>query len=154
MGRRTWGEMPSSSDLAALVKCEVEFVHERTTGQERRDAETVAKSRAGQRAHDQAQVRMETFHNRPRPSGGPASPPASAPDSRCFVASAAFGPDAPETLALRSYRDRVLLRRRWGRPLVRFYYGVSPPLAAFVASRPMLRRAARSLLKHLVRALH
>lgn len=154
MGRRTWGDMPSSSDLAALVKCEVEFVHERTTGVERRDAETVAKSRAGQREHDRAQARMEAFHNRPRPSGGNASPGTSAPDRRCFVASAAFGPDAPQTHALRSYRDRVLLRRRWGRPLVRVYYAVSPPLASFVASRPLLRRATRSMLELLVRALH
>lgn len=45
---------------------------------------------------------------------------------RCFVATCVFGPDALETQVLRAYRDRVLLRRRWGRALVAVYYWVAP----------------------------
>jgi|GEM_PF-6677297 len=33
-----FGGMPSSGDLGRLVLCELEFVHERTTGRTRKDA--------------------------------------------------------------------------------------------------------------------
>lgn len=130
-----WGDMPSSSDLASLVKCEVEFVHERNTGQERVDAETRMKSARGQREHDRTQARMEAFHNR-----------APATDGRCFVASAAFGESAPETNVLRSYRDRVLMPSKVGRKVVEMYYQVSPPLAEFVARNPTAQVATRRVL--------
>jgi len=153
MSRRPkkWGDMPSSSELGALVKCEVEFCHERDTGQERNDVETRAASDRGKREHDRAQVRMETFHNRPRPAPGTGKPSSSAPDRRCFVASAAFGPDAPETSALRSFRDRRLLPSAVGRGFVAVYYRLSPPLARVVGSSPLLASASRRVLGLIVR---
>jgi len=144
--------MPSSSDLGALVKCEVEFCHERDTGMERNDVETRAASERGKREHDRAQARMETFHNRPRPTSGPVAPGStSAPDRRCFVASAAFGSDAPETSALRSFRDRRLMPSRLGRVLVQSYYRLSPPLARVVAASPVLASVSRRVLGLIVR---
>lgn len=146
--------MPSSSDLGALVKCEVEFCFERDTGQERNDIETRAASERGKREHDRAQVRMEAFHNRPQRTSGPDNrTSASAPDRRCFVASAAFGSDAPETSALRSFRDRRLMPSALGRVLVRSYYRLSPPLARVVASSPLLASASRWVLGLIVRAV-
>ncbi len=71
--------------------------------------------------------------------------------SGCFVATAAFGSDqAPEVQVLRRFRDVVLSRHIVGRLLVRGYYSVSPPVAAFVARHPTLRSAARFLLGRVV----
>ena len=50
-------------------------------------------------------------------------------DRRCFIATAVFGPEAPQTMALRAWRDRALIPSRPGRILVRAYYHLSPSLA-------------------------
>jgi hypothetical protein len=68
------------------------------------------------------------------------------PKRSCFLATAAFGEDAPELDAFRAFRDRRLMVSRSGRWLVRLYYRVSPPLASVVARRPRLRRAVRAVL--------
>jgi hypothetical protein len=67
-------------------------------------------------------------------------------DRRCFLATAAMGPDAPEVWALRSWRDRALRTSATGRAAIAVYYRLSPPLARLVAARPGLRRAVRTLL--------
>jgi len=68
-------------------------------------------------------------------------------DSRCFVATAVMGAaDAPEVLRLRAFRDQVLLRTAAGRVLVNAYYLASPPLARFIAGRPLLRRLLRDFV--------
>lgn len=64
-------------------------------------------------------------------------------DRRCFIATAASGPDAPEVETLRGFRDAVLMPRPAGRLLVRTYYRLSPPLARVIATRPWLRAAVR-----------
>ncbi len=65
----------------------------------------------------------------------------------CFVATAACGdPCAPEVLVLSAFRDDVLLHHRLGRAFVRFYYTVSPPIAAVIAQSSMFRWIARALL--------
>ncbi|MBI2298980.1 MAG: tetratricopeptide repeat protein [Armatimonadetes bacterium] len=62
----------------------------------------------------------------------------------CFVATAACGNAlAPEVVALRAWRDQVLLRSRAGRWLAGLYARVSPPLAGFIARRPRLREQVR-----------
>jgi hypothetical protein len=63
----------------------------------------------------------------------------------CFVASAAFADDplAPELFWLRHFRDDVLRRRTWGRPLVYLYYQHSPPIARWIGKRPKVQRAVR-----------
>jgi hypothetical protein len=65
----------------------------------------------------------------------------------CFIATAAYGSvDAPEVEQLRNFRDRRLLTSRLGRVAVRFYYGVSPPVARLIARKPRLRSAIRRTL--------
>ena len=71
--------------------------------------------------------------------------------SSCFVATAAFGsPMTKQVRALRLWRDEELLTSYFGRKFVKTYYYFSPPLAAFIANHPTLRRAARFLLTPLV----
>ena len=63
----------------------------------------------------------------------------------CFVATAATGPDAPEVVVLRGFRDETLVHYGIGRALVACYGHVGPPLARFIA-RGKLRRAAAATL--------
>lgn len=144
---RGWGDMPSSSDLARLVLCETELVAEKNSGRVRTDAASVAASKRGVRAHAQAQAQMETFHNRPRPTRttppSQAAPP-SARDSRCFIASSVYGPEAPQTEELRAFRDRSLMRSALGRAFVRCYYRLSPPVAASLERHPRLAAPVRT----------
>jgi subtilisin family serine protease len=62
----------------------------------------------------------------------------------CFIATAAYGTDsADDVLVLRRFRDNRLLDDAFGIALVGLYYKVSPPIASFIAKRPMLRTAVR-----------
>ena len=63
----------------------------------------------------------------------------------CFIATAAYGTDsADDVMALRRFRDERLLETATGRALVKLYYKLSPPLAAFIAERPLLRKITRT----------
>lgn len=65
----------------------------------------------------------------------------------CFIATAAFGSrDAIWVLAMRDFRDRVLMPTTWGRWIVKQYYAHSPPLAAYLDAHPGLKWPARVLL--------
>ncbi|MGH8463059.1 MAG: CFI-box-CTERM domain-containing protein [Pseudomonas sp.] len=90
---------------------------------------------------------METFHNRPRPprtDPPPQAAPSSARDSRCFIATAVYGPEAPQTEELRAFRDRTLMRSALGRAFVRCYYRLSPPVAAGLSRHPRLAAPVRT----------
>lgn len=64
-------------------------------------------------------------------------------NGRCFVASAASGPNAWEVTVLRRYRDDVLTKNAIGRAVVRSYEAVGPGLAWLVMRSRHLRKAAR-----------
>ena len=72
--------------------------------------------------------------------------PALATNSRCFIATAATGPDSPEVATLRAYRDQRLRNHRAGRAFVAGYERISPPLADVIAGSPFLRARVRSLV--------
>ncbi len=55
----------------------------------------------------------------------------------CFIATAVYGQDAPETNALRAWRDRALTPSLLGRVFVKCYYELSPRVV------PLLQRSAR-----------
>jgi hypothetical protein len=66
---------------------------------------------------------------------------------KCFIATAACGAnDAPDVLALRRFRDDVLVRSKVGRRVIDIYYRLSPPLARTIETHPPLARAVHRLL--------
>jgi hypothetical protein len=61
-------------------------------------------------------------------------------DTRCFIATAAYGHySKPEVQALRDFRDVYLMKHSLGRAFVQWYYAWSPPAAAFIHEHPVLR---------------
>lgn len=65
----------------------------------------------------------------------------------CFIATAAWGSPWNENVAaLRAFRDRYLLTNKPGRALVEYYYRHSPPIAAHIADKPVLRALTRTVL--------
>lgn len=74
-------------------------------------------------------------------------------DGRCFVASYAFGCDAPETNALRSHRDRSWLGTAPGRLGAAAYYRLSPPAVGLLRRMPGGRALARFLVRIYIRAV-
>jgi hypothetical protein len=71
----------------------------------------------------------------------------------CFVATVAFGADAPELQVLRWFRDERLMLSGLGRAFVWAYYRVGPTLAAIVSARPVLTGWTKRVLKRFVREL-
>ena len=72
--------------------------------------------------------------------------------SRCFIASFAFGSDAPETQHLRHWRDSVLLGHPLGRIFTQSYYRFSPLLIRLIRPIPFSRQLARFLLRCFIRS--
>ncbi len=78
-------------------------------------------------------------------------PPSSSADSRCFIATAAWGSSLhPRVRVLREFRDRYLMGNPLGRALVALYYRYSPPLADLIRRSPGLRAVAVSVLTPVV----
>jgi hypothetical protein len=72
---------------------------------------------------------------------------ASFADSRCFIATAAYGsPMAEEIQVLRDFRDRYMLTNSLGQALTALYYQASPPIAEFIVEHPTLKPAVRAAL--------
>lgn len=71
----------------------------------------------------------------------------------CFVATVAFGEDAPELRVFRAFRDDVLRRTELGAWTVRAYYRHGPGLARLVAVTPGARPAVRWILRRVHQAL-
>ena len=75
----------------------------------------------------------------------------SAGNSDCFIATAAYGsPMEKDVVALKEFRDDVLLKYSMGKTFVNFYYKFSPPIANYISRSKTLRVAARFSLMPLV----
>ncbi len=86
----------------------------------------------------------EDLWERYRRSGGLAD------EGHCFVATAAYGDYDDSTVRmLRVFRDARLAQTAAGRELIALYYAESPPAAAEIADRPLVRAAAREVLSRL-----
>lgn len=69
----------------------------------------------------------------------------------CFIATAAYGSSLhPYIKYLQDFRDTYLMNNESGRAFVHLYYKYSPPIAQYVAERPILRLTIRILLLPLV----
>lgn len=131
---RRFGKAISASELAQASVCEQQLVFDATHGK-KHSGEREAKIRAGLAAHDTLHTDAMLAYSNVETSRE---------DRRCFIATVAFGPDAPETDALRMFRDRALLPHQVGRALVSFYYLLSPPVARFLEQHPSLLPPVRS----------
>jgi predicted RNA-binding Zn-ribbon protein involved in translation (DUF1610 family) len=75
-------------------------------------------------------------------------------ETHCFIATASFDDTfAPEVVALREFRDNVLVRSRSGRLFIRAYYHLSPPIASLILSSRLLQVTSRAMLVRLVALL-
>jgi hypothetical protein len=77
----------------------------------------------------------------PQPSGSSVKK-----NGNCFIATAIYGADAPETNALRVWRDKRLLPTMTGRALVSCYYVVSPCVAKFLKRNKQSAAIVRTAL--------
>jgi len=73
--------------------------------------------------------------------------------SKCFVSSVCFGEDAPETVALRAWRDRYLIEKWWGRKFTVWYYRNGERLAEFTSHSAVLRWVATNFIRYLADAV-
>jgi hypothetical protein len=131
----------SASELAKMGVCEQKLVFEKELG-ERRTPDQERSVREGIERHEK--FFREAFIVNPNADTSERNP-------WCFVASALYGKDAAETIALRAIRDQLLRPHPMGRGLIRIYYRISPRLAAWTAKRKWLARFARFVLKPVIR---
>ena len=59
--------------------------------------------------------------------------------SKCFVATVCFGETAPQTVALRDWRDQYLIEKAWGRKFIVWYYHNGESLAALASHSTILK---------------
>lgn len=74
-------------------------------------------------------------------------------DARCFVATCVFGHQAPETVWLRNWRDRVLAPNPIGRIAISVYYKVSPLLVHAIKGHPKTIVVTQKLMRRFMSAV-
>ena len=73
--------------------------------------------------------------------------------SKCFVATVCFGQSAPETTALRQWRDDYLLDKSWGRGFVIWYYNNGERLALLATQYPSFKCISKTIISGLVKII-
>jgi len=116
----------TATDIAECCVCEQRVVLDHLRGK-RRTAASRRRMHAGTAVHEE--LHREALRELPT----------HASDARCFVATALWGTADPRTQALRKWRDRWLLKRRWGPAATRLYYRISPPIVTIMVRAPRLR---------------
>jgi hypothetical protein len=122
------------TQIVASVYCEQKVVFDRRHGKAT-PRELQVKAASG--AFEHLRFQWEGYTRNPGRRLVKIAEGRQATDSRCFIASQVYGADAPETNALRAWRDRTLMPNRIGRAIVTTYYWLSPIVV------PILRRSAR-----------
>lgn len=127
----------SISNIVATVYCERQAVLDREFGRAR-TADVERKAEHGTAAHRRFELEGKMQRT---------------VDRRCFIATAIYGADAPQTNALRAWRDRALMPSRAGRWLVAGYYRLSPLAVRLVERWPGLATWVRHGLDGLLRRI-
>lgn len=70
--------------------------------------------------------------------------------SKCFVATVCFGENAPETAALRGWRDDYLIKKAWGRKFIVWYYENGEALAEITARSSILKYITMTFILFIV----
>jgi len=96
-----------------------------------------AVSASAEKARERGDAAHERFNTQMRESQR---------DSRCFIASHAYGLQDPRTEMLRQWRDEVLMPTATGRVFVKLYYLVSPALVRACRRISILDRGVRLVL--------
>ena len=131
VGPRSFGV--SASDLAQMGVCERMVKFEHHCGRRRTSDQLQAMDR-GRRAHERFYLDR---HDDGRSRG------------RCFVATLVFG-EAPETRALRLFRDQAMRPRPLGRRLIVLYHRLAPTVCKVLERRPELLPIVRRMLRGIV----
>lgn len=71
----------------------------------------------------------------------------------CFVATVIYGQNAPQTQALRRYRDEVLAEQALGRAFIRLYYFAGPWLARAAQNFPLIKPILKKFIDVIVETL-
>lgn len=108
----------SASELAAMGMCERRIVLEHRYGR-RLSAAGREAVRRGLRLHAAFEAQAAAGEGGGR--------------GHCFIATHVFGGKAPQTEALRRYRDRVLRYSAAGRVLIAWYYRAAPRICVWLA---------------------
>ena len=82
--------------------------------------------------------------------GSAQSQTASSSSSKCFIATAIYGIDAPETNVLRKWRDSYLMPNKLGRVMVSTYYTLSPYLLSAIKRSSIVEQGIKKLLDHFI----
>lgn len=133
------------TDIVAAVYCEQKLVFDKTRGSA--TTEEVRK-KAARGTAEHRRFELEGYTRQPGRLVAKA-----ARDARCFIATAVYGGDAPETELLRTWRDDVLLPSMAGRCLVRAYYLVSPTLLRMIGGNTVLTAAIKGALDLFLKAI-
>ena len=129
------GQYVSISEVVAIVYCERQTVLDKKYGRKR--------SRQVEQHASDGSARHKSFERAGRAQQ----------DRRCFVATAIYGADAPQTDLLRQWRDARLAPHAIGRAIIAVYYVLSPAFVKSCATRPTFTRGVRWLLDQLCRRL-
>lgn len=95
--------------------------------------------KGAQRGSTQPVRSTRTYQNTPSKS-----------NSNCFIATAIYGAHAPETVALRQWRDANLITNVFGRVLTQAYYATSPYVVSVLDKYPSLKMPVRNILNGLI----
>ncbi|MCC7006384.1 MAG: protein kinase family protein [Ottowia sp.] len=104
--------------------------------------QAVLQKMKGNHSQNQTASKINTPYSAPRQS----TQLRPARSRHCFIATAIYSFDAPETNALRKWRDRRLLSSTFGRVFVAIYYRISPKLVPYLNQYPLLKRAVKKIL--------
>lgn len=121
----------SATTIAQRSFCENQMVLDKRYGKLETDIQRQRKER-GDEEHLRHHLTAQKF-------GSPR-------DSRCFIATEIYGNTAPETEALRVFRDTRLMTSSVGKLVTSIYYDLSPSIVQMLKKSPLLKRILKRII--------